>query len=309
MNKNSKILITGSNGMLGSALKRYFLKNKYSKILIPSKKELNLLNKKNTFKYFKKNKPEFVFNCAALVGGIMFNNNYPLEFLYKNIEIQNNTIMAAFDIKVKKFLQIGSSCVYPKFAKQPIKEKYLLSGPLEETNKSYALAKISGIFLCQAIFKQFNMSYISAMLTNLYGINDKYHDENSHVITALIKKFHNAKINNKPFVNVWGDGSPKREFLFADDAARALVMVMKKYREIDPINVGSGDEITIKKLVYKISNLIDYKGKIKFNKSFPNGTPRKRLDNSKIINLGFKNNIDIDRGLKVSYNDFLDRYN
>ena len=272
LNFNSKIFVAGHKGMVGSAVIRLLKKNNYKNLLVRSKEELNLENRSDVFNFFELHKPEYVFLCAAKVGGIYSNNTYISEFLFKNIDIQNNVLLAAKTNKVKRLIFLGSSCIYPRESIQPIKESYLLSNKLEETNKFYALEKISGIFACEAIRRQSGLDFFSAMPTNLYGPNDKYDSLNSHVIPALIKKCVFAKKNNLKEVELWGDGSPLREFLHVDDLASALFFLMQKGAECNLINIGSGKEIKIIDLIKLILDILDYDAKIKFRPDFPNGT-------------------------------------
>lgn len=305
MNKESRVFVAGANGMVGSAIKRLLLSNGFTQILGPSSKELDLRDSQAVSSYFEKNKPEYVFLCAAKVGGIYANMTYPVDFLLDNLKIQNNIIENSHKGAVKKLLFLGSSCIYPKFAKQPINEVELLSGYLEETNKSYALAKIAGINLCQGYNKQFGANYISVMPTNLYGYNDNYHPMNSHVIPGMITKFHQAKITNSDHVMLWGTGSPKREFLFVDDLAEACFYLMENYNSPDIVNIGSGDEVTISELAMLVKEVVRYKGEIRYDSSKPDGTPRKMLDSSKLQSLGWTRKVDLNKGLKLAYEDYL----
>ena len=309
--------------MVGSAIVR-FLKNNYLEqnenspnLLTPSRDELDLLNQRNVDEWFKKNKPSIVILAAAKVGGIFANSTKPVDFLLDNLKIQNNVIEASYKYKSKRLVFLGSSCIYPKFAKQPIKEEYLLTSELEETNQWYAIAKIAGIKLCEALRIQHGFDCISLMPTNLYGPNDNYHSQNSHVMAALLKKFWEAKNNNYPFVTCWGTGLPLREFMHVDDLARATIFCIEKWdpnSELAPknlhgkpanfLNVGTGKDISIKDLAYKISNIIGYKGEIIWDNSKPDGTPKKQLDISKISNLGWKAKIDLDEGIKKTISSF-----
>src|SRR3989344_8994433 len=284
MDKNSKILITGSGGMVGSALIRRLKKGGYKNLLIPNSKELDLRKQMHVENYFKKNKPEYVFHIAAKVGGIKANINYPAEFLYDNLLMQNNAIESARKFGVKKLLFLGSSCIYPREASQPMKEELLLSGKLESTNEGYAIAKIAGLKLCEYYNKQYNTNFISLMPCNLYGINDHFELENSHVISALILKFHNAKKKNLTFVDIWGSGNARREFLFVDDAADAILYFMLNYdaKDLMPfVNIGYGKDVSIKHLAFMIKDIIGFKGEIKFDASKPEGMLRKLLDITK----------------------------
>ena len=310
-----KIFIAGHKGMVGSALVR-LLKRKKVKIITKEKKELNLLDQKKVQAFFKNNKIDQVYLAAAKVGGIQANNTYPAEFIYQNLMIQNNVIHSAFLSGVKKLLFLGSSCIYPKNAKQPMKEEELLTGKLEPTNEPYAIAKIAGIKMCQSYNSQYGVShgidYRSVMPTNLYGPGDNYHPENSHVVPSLIRRFHEAKVNNLKFVTIWGTGSPLREFLYVEDMARASIQIMnvdkkKYYKIIKPmshINIGSGREISIKDLAKTIKKIVKYKGKIKFDMTKPNGTLRKLTNFRRLVKIGFKCKIDLEEGLEQAYNDF-----
>ena len=302
ISKKTKIYIAGHNGMVGSACLR-LLKNKgYSNLVYIPSKDLDLKNQKNVNKFFEKEMPEVVINAAAKVGGILVNNEYPFEFLMENMLIQNNLINASMVYNVEKFIFLGSSCIYPKMANQPIDESYLLTGELEETNQWYAIAKISGVKLIQAIRKQYGKDYISLMPTNLYGPGDNYDLKSSHVIPALIRKFHEAKIKNTN-VTIWGSGNPKREFLHVDDLANAVLFCMNNELE-DPIyNIGSGEELTIKELAELISQIVGFKGLIKWDRTKPDGTPRKLLNSTKIKNKGFRSLITLREGIRKTYQD------
>ncbi len=300
-----KIFIAGHKGMVGSAIYKNI--SKKNKIYIVDKKSLNLLNFEQTYNFFKKYKFDQVYICAAKTGGILANSKYPADFIYENLQIQNNCIISAFKTKVKKLLFLGSSCIYPKEAKVPIKERYLLTGKLEKTNDAYALAKIAGVKMCESFNKQYGTDYRAVMPTNLYGPNDNYDDLNSHVLAALVKKILNAKKNNQKFITIWGDGRAKREFLHVDDLAKACLKIMsiskKKYVKICEkqnqfINVGSGKEISINNLALLISKIVNYTGRFKYDKSKPNGTMRKLIDSSKIHRLNWKPRISIMLGIK-----------
>tara|TARA_B100001248_G_C27387700_1_gene460573 strand:+ start:1313 stop:2248 length:936 start_codon:yes stop_codon:yes gene_type:complete len=304
---NKKILVTGANGMVGTALVKKLIKIK-CKILKPNRRELNLLNNSEVTNYIKKNKPDIIFMIAAKVGGIFANNEYPANYIYENLQIQNNIIHAAKSYFVKKIIFIGSSCIYPKKCRQPIKENYLLTGKLEETNQWYAVAKIAGIKMIQAYRKQYNCDFISVMPCNMYGPNDNYDLKNSHVMAALIKKFVFAKVNGSRKVEVWGSGKPKREFMHVDDFSLALIKLAKSYSSYEPINVGSGQEITITNLAKLIKKKLNYNGKIIYNRKYPDGTPRKILNNKKISNLGWKPKIKLKDGIDDAIKDFKKNY-
>jgi GDP-L-fucose synthase len=305
MHLNSKIYIAGHNGMVGSAIDRLLKKKGYKDLIKKTSSELDLRNQTKTDNFFKDHQPEYVFLAAAKVGGILANNNYKADFLYDNLMIEANIIHAAANSGVKKLLFLGSSCIYPKFAPQPIKEEYLLTGELESTNDAYAIAKITGIKLCEAYRTQYGANFISVMPTNLYGIGDNYHPQNSHVLPALIRKFHEAKFKNHDQVTIWGTGTPRREFLFADDLADACLFLMQKYDEKDIINVGFGTDYTISELAEIIKDIIGYEGEIMYDHSKPDGTPRKLLDSSRINTLGWKPVTELKEGIQQAYNDFL----
>tara|TARA_B100001564_G_scaffold325222_1_gene306586 strand:- start:1559 stop:2494 length:936 start_codon:yes stop_codon:yes gene_type:complete len=307
MNKKSKIYIAGHNGMVGSSILRLLKKKGYKNIVTKTSRELNLVNQEAVSLFFETEKPEYIFLAAAKVGGIYANDNYRADFIYDNLMIQTNVIHSAFINKSKKLLFLGSSCIYPKNCGQPIKEDYLLNGKLESTNQPYAIAKISGIEMCNSYRYQYGCNFISAMPTNLYGTNDNYHAKNSHVLPSLIRKVILAKKNNKSYINVWGDGSPLREFLHVDDLAEASLFLMKNYNKSDIVNVGSGLEISIKNLskliIKKAGSAID----IKFDKSKPNGTIRKFLDTSKILKLGWSPKINLDFGIEKTINEYKEK--
>jgi len=305
---NLKVWVPGSNGMVSSAIIKK-LRTENCKIITSTRNQLDLTDKIKVFEFYKSNQPDVVILSAAKVGGIHANNTYPVDFLLENLFIQNNIISGAHNFSVKKLLFLGSSCIYPKNIDDPISEDHLLTGSLEETNEWYAVAKISGIKLCQAYQKQYNSNFISAMPTNLYGPNDNFHPLNSHVPAALLLKFHNAKINDEPFVTVWGSGNPKREFLYVDDLADACIYLLKNYNGIQPINVGTGEDISIKDFATKIKNIVGYKGELKFDKSKPDGTMRKRLNISRLNNLGWKYKVSLDQGLKLFYEWFSENVN
>ncbi len=294
--------------MVGSAIVRKLEKEGYTNIITRVSKELDLRNQVAVADFFATEKPEYVFLAAAKVGGIIANNTYRAEFLFDNLQIQNNVIHNSYLNNVKKLMFLGSSCIYPKMAPQPLKEEYLLTGLLEETNEPYAIAKITGIKMCDAYRAQYGCNYISAMPTNLYGYNDNYHPQNSHVLPALIRKFHEAKQNNEPNVTIWGSGSPMREFLFADDLADACYYLMQNYNEPNLINVGTGEDLTIKDLALLIKDIIGFKGELVFDSSKPDGTPRKLMDVSKLHSKGWKHKIELNEGIKLAYQDFLEKH-
>lgn len=305
MEKNSKIYIAGHRGMVGSAIHRKLQKEGYNNIITRSSSELDLRVQNDVEEFFEQEKPEYVFLAAAKVGGIVANNTYRADFLYENLQIQNNIIHSSYLNGVKKLMFLGSSCIYPKLAPQPLKEDYLLTGTLEPTNEPYAIAKIAGIKMCDAYRSQYGCNYISVMPTNLYGYNDNYHPQNSHVLPALIRRFHEAKISNTPEVTIWGTGTPKREFLFADDLAEACYYLMQNYNEEGLVNIGTGEDISIKDLALLIKDIIGYEGEINFDTSKPDGTPRKLMDVSKLHSKGWHYKIELRDGIKLAYEDFL----
>jgi len=300
--------VAGHNGMVGSAIARKLEKEGFQKIIKKSSKDLDLRNQLAVADFFEQEKPEYVFLAAAKVGGIIANNTYRADFLLENLQIQNNVIHQSYLNNVKKLMFLGSSCIYPKLAPQPLKEEYLLTGPLEETNEPYAIAKITGIKMCDAYRAQYGCNYISVMPTNLYGYNDNYHPQNSHVLPALIRKFHEAKVNGEKTVSIWGSGSPMREFLFADDLADACFYLMQNYNESNLINVGTGEDLTIKDLALLIKEIIGFEGELIFDSSKPDGTPRKLMDVSKLHNKGWKHKINLKEGIALAYQDFLNKY-
>jgi len=289
--------------MVGSAIWRCLQKNGFNNLIGKSSKELDLRNQAEVKSFFKSEKPQFVFLAAAKVGGILANNIYRADFLFDNLSIQNNVIHAAWENKVEKLLFLGSSCIYPKLATQPLKEEYLLTGPLEETNEPYAIAKIAGIKLCESYRRQYGANFISAMPTNLYGPNDNYDLNNSHVLPALIKKMHQAKVTNADKVEIWGTGAPKREFLHVDDLANACLHLMLNYNEEIFINVGSGEDLSIGELALMVKEIVGFEGKLFFNSDKPDGTPRKLMDVSKMKSLGWKPAIDLHSGIASTYNE------
>lgn len=297
MQKNAKIYVAGHRGMVGSAIVRRLEKEGFTQVIGRSSKELDLRNQAAVAEFFKTEKPEYVFLAAAKVGGIVANNTYRADFIYENLAIECNVIKSAFDNKVKKLLFLGSSCIYPKMAPQPLKEECLLTGPLEQTNEPYALAKIAGLKMCEAFRDQYGVDYISAMPTNLYGPNDNYDLKNSHVLPALVRKFYDAVINNLPSVEIWGTGSPRREFLHVDDLADACFFLMQNYSDRSTVNIGTGEDISIKELALLIKNLLGFTGDLVFDTSKPDGTPRKLLDVSKLHSLGWKHSIELPQGV------------
>ncbi len=305
MNKESKIYVAGHNGMVGSAIVRGLQKNGYENILFKSHKELDLTDQTATEHFLRNEKPDYVFLAAAKVGGIHANNSYPADFIMENMLIACNIIKSSFNNDVKKLLFLGSSCIYPKLCPQPIKEEYLLTGELEPTNEAYALAKISGIKMCQSYNKQYGTRFISAMPASLYGVNDRFDINNSHVIPSMIIKFHEAKINNKPYVELWGTGSPLREFLYVDDMADACLYLMQNYEGNEFVNIGSGQEISIRDLAETIKRVTEYNGELVFDTTKPDGTPRRVLDNTKIHKTGWRPQIDIEEGLRREYEYYL----
>lgn len=307
MDKSSKIYVAGHRGMVGSAMVRKLQAEGYNNIVTRTSKELDLRNQQAVTEFFATEKPEYVFLSAAKVGGIIANNTYRADFLYDNLMIQNNIIHQSYVNNVKKLMFFGSSCIYPKLAPQPLKEEYLLTGLLEPTNEPYAIAKISGIKMCEAYRDQYGCNYIAVMPTNLYGLNDNYHPQNSHVLPALIRKFHEAKENNTPFVEIWGTGTPLREFLFADDLADACFHLMLNYNEKQFVNIGYGEDLTIKELAETVKNVIGYTGDLKFDTTKPDGTPRKLMDSNKLFSTGWRPKTTLTEGIKVAYADFLSK--
>jgi GDP-L-fucose synthase len=305
--KDAKIYIAGHRGMVGSAIHRKLSELGYNNIVTRTSSELDLRNQQAVADFFDQEKPDYVFLAAAKVGGIMANNTYRADFIYENMAIQNNVIKSSYDNKVKKLMFLGSSCIYPKMAPQPLNEDMLLTGTLEPTNEPYAIAKIAGIKMAEAFRDQYGCNYISVMPTNLYGINDNYHPQNSHVLPALIRRFHEAKINQLPEVIIWGTGTPLREFLFSDDLADACVFLMNNYDEKQFVNIGIGEDLSIKDLAELIKDVIGYKGTISFDSSKPDGTPRKLMDVSKLHALGWKHQVNLREGIQLAYADFLEK--
>ena len=307
MEANSKIVIFGGKGMVGSAIKRNLEANGYENILTPSHLELDLTRQVAVEAYFEVEKPEYVFLAAAKVGGIHANNTYPAQFIYDNLMIESNIIQSAYLYRVKKLLFLGSSCIYPKYAEQPIKEEYLLTGSLEETNEAYAVAKITGIELCKFYRRQYGCDFISAMPTNLYGINDNFDLETSHVMPALIRKFHEAKLAGTKEVIMWGTGKPMREFLYVDDLADALIHLMNNYSEEIHVNVGTGKDVEIGELARIIKKVVGYEGEIVNDLTKPDGTPRKLLNVDLLQSTGWKHKVELEDGIKSVYKWYLDR--
>jgi GDP-L-fucose synthase len=303
MEKTAKIYIAGHRGMVGSALERKLRKEGYNNIVIRTSSELDLRNQQTVNDFFTKEKPEYVILAAAKVGGIHANNTYRAEFIYDNLMIEANIIHAAYLNNVTKLLFLGSSCIYPKMAPQPLKEEYMLSGYLESTNQPYAIAKIAGIEMCDSYRAQYGCNFISAMPTNLYGTNDNYHPENSHVLPALIRRIVLAKKNNEPTVTIWGTGTPRREFLHVDDLADACYFLLQNYNEQGLVNIGCGTDVSIKELAELIVAEVGYKGELLFDRTKPDGTPRKLMDTSKINNLGWKSSITLNFGIKHTINE------
>ena len=302
ISNSSKIFIAGHNGMVGSAILRNLQDKGFSNFVLKSSKELDLRDAKAVADFFEEEKPEFVFLAAAKVGGIVANNTYRADFLYENLMIQNNVIHEAYKNKVEKLLFLGSSCIYPKLAPQPLKEEYLLTGLLEPTNEPYAIAKIAGIKMCDAYRSQYGCNFISVMPTNLYGPNDNYDLQNSHVLPAMIRKFHEAKLNGTS-VELWGTGSPKREFLHADDMAEACVFLMENYNEPGLVNIGTGEDLSIKELAEMIQKITKFEGEIIWDHTKPDGTPRKLMDVSKLHTLGWKHKIALEEGITKVYHE------
>lgn len=308
MKETAKIFIAGHRGLVGSAIVRMLMKNGYRNLLLKTRQELDLTNQRAVEEFFMQEKPEYVFLAAAKVGGIMANKNYPADFIYNNLAIQTNIIHNAYLSNVKKLLFLGSSCIYPRTCSQPIKEEYLLSGELETTNKAYAIAKIAGITKCQSYNEQYGTDFISLMPTNLYGPNDNFDLENSHVLPAMLIKFHLAKTNNMPHVILWGTGNAQREFLYVDDLAEACLFLMMNHSGSDIINVGTGEDVTIKELAEKIKNVVGYEGEIIWDTTKPDGTPRKLLDVGKLHTLGWKHSTSLDEGISSTYVWFKKNY-
>lgn len=305
MELNARIFVAGHNGMVGSAIVRKLKELGYTNIITLDRSRLNLLNQADVQSFFNINCPEYVFVCAAKVGGIKANNEMKGDFIYENLMIQSNIIKSSKDYNVKKLIFLGSSCIYPKMSPQPIKEEYLLTGPLEPTNDAYAIAKIAGIKMCQSFNQQYGTNFISVMPTNLYGPNDNYDLNNSHVLPAMIRKFHEAKLESKDKVEIWGTGTPMREFLYVDDLADACCHLMLNYDGTEVVNIGTGVDITIKDLALTIKEVVGFEGDIYFNTEMPDGTPRKLLDVSKLKELGWKYKISLREGIEKTYKDYV----
>jgi len=309
MDKSSRIYIAGHRGMVGSAIYRKLESEGYRNFITRTSDTLDLRNQQQVADFFALEKPDYVFLAAAKVGGIMANNIYRAEFLYDNLQIQSNIIHQSYLNNVRKLMFLGSSCIYPKLAPQPLKEEYLLTGLLEHTNEPYAIAKIAGIKMCDAYRDQYGCNFISVMPTNLYGYNDNYHPQNSHVLPALIRRFHEAKEKGAAAVIIWGTGSPKREFLFADDLADACYYLMQNYDESGLVNIGTGEDVSIKDLAILVKNIVGYEGELEFDASKPDGTPRKLMDVSKLHAKGWTHKIELEEGIKLAYQDFLSKEN
>ena len=309
MMKNKKIYIAGHNGMVGSAIWRQLEKKGYTNLIGKSSKELDLRNQDAVKSFFENERPEIIIDAAAKVGGILANNTYPYQFLMENMLIQNNLIQSSLDINVEKFVFLGSSCIYPKYALQPLKEDYLLTGSLEPTNDAYAIAKITGVKACEAIRKQFKKDYVSLMPTNLYGTHDNFDLVSSHVLPAMIRKFHDAKLDNNSTVTLWGSGTPLREFLFVDDMADSVIFALENELPEHLYNVGTGVDLTIKDLASLIQEIVGHKGDIIWDDTKPDGTPRKLMDVSKMHQLGWQHKINLNEGIKMTYDWFLQNQN
>lgn len=307
MEQNNKIYIAGHTGMVGSSILRELKKNGYNNIIVRSHAELDLRNQTAVKEFFQTEQPEYVFIASAKVGGIVANNTFRAEFIYDNLQMELNLIHHAYLNKVKKLIFLASSCIYPKFAPQPLKEEYLFTGILEPTNEPYSVAKLAGLKMCEAYMSQYGANFITLMPTSLYGLNDNYHPENSHVLPSMIRKFHTAKVNNINTVELWGTGTPMREFMYVDDLADAAIFLMNNYDFQNFINVGVGIDHSIRELAEIVQRVVGYEGEIVFNTQMPDGTPRKLLDSSRLLNMGWKHKTELEEGLKLSYNDFLNR--
>lgn len=308
MEKNSRIYVAGHRGLVGSAIVRNLKANGFTNIVTRTHAELDLTNQADVRKFFEEERPEYVFLAAAKVGGIHANNTYPADFIYDNLMIQNNLIKAAHDFKVTKLLFLGSTCIYPKMAPQPIKEEYLLTGALEETNEAYAVAKIAGLEMCKFFKRQYGDNFISCMPTNLYGPNDNFDLKSSHVLPALIRKFHEAKVNRAETVEVWGTGTPLREFIYVDDMAAACVFLMENYDGEQHVNIGTGEEVSIRQLAETVKEVVGFEGELVFNTDMPDGTPRKLTSVDKLHGLGFMHKVSLNEGIRMAYEWFLENY-
>lgn len=306
MEKTAKIYVAGHRGLVGSAIVRNLEQKGYTNIIKRTHKELDLTSQEQVKAFFKKEKPDYIFLAAAKVGGINANNTYPADFIYENLAIETNVIKSAHDHKVKKLLFLGSTCIYPKNAPQPIKEEYLLSGTLEPTNEAYAIAKIAGLEMCKFFKRQYHDHFISCMPTNLYGPEDNFDLQNSHVLPALIRKFHEAKVENKKEVEIWGTGTPLREFLYVDDMADACVFLMENYDGEEHVNIGTGEELTIRELAETVKDVVGFEGELSFNAEMPDGTPRKLCDVSKLRGLGWKHKVELKDGIRKAYQWYLE---
>ena len=306
MEKCAKIYVAGHRGLVGSAIVRELQRQGYENLVLRNSKELDLRCQQAVQEFFQQERPEYVVDAAAKVGGIGANSTYPADFIYDNLMIQTNLIHAAHEAKVKKLLFLGSSCIYPKMAPQPLKEEYLLTGALEPTNEAYAIAKISGIKMCEFYAKQYGDCFISAMPTNLYGINDNFDLQNSHVLPALLRKLHEAKVNQAPQVVVWGTGTPRREFLFVDDLANACVFLLQNYDQPEFVNIGTGSDLTIAELALLMADIVGYRGELVFDASKPDGTPVKRLDVSALNSLGWQASTSLEEGIRKTYAWYLE---
>ena len=308
MEKNSRVYIAGHRGLVGSAIVRNLEAKGFTNIITRTHKELDLTNQADVRRFFEEEKPEYVFLAAAKVGGIHANNTYPADFIYDNLMIQNNVIKAAHDFGVTKLLFLGSTCIYPKMAPQPIREEYLLTGALEETNEAYAVAKIAGLEMCKFFKRQYGDNFISCMPTNLYGPNDNFDLKSSHVLPALIRKFHDAKVNGAETVEIWGTGTPLREFIYVDDMAAACVFLMENYDGEQHVNIGTGEEVSIRQLAETVREVVGFEGELVFNTDMPDGTPRKLTTVDKLHELGFMHKVSLNEGIRMAYGWFLENY-
>lgn len=306
--RDARIYVAGHRGLVGSAIWRELQRRGYTHLIGRTRAELDLLDGAAVNRFYAQEKPEYVVDAAAKVGGILANDRHPAEFIYQNLQIQNHLIHGAYVAGVRKLLFLGSSCIYPRLSAQPMKEEYLLTGPLEPTNEWYAVAKIAGIKMCQAYRRQYGCDFISAMPTNMYGPNDNYDPQNSHVLPALIRRFYEARQANAPTVTCWGTGSPFREFLYADDLARACIFLLEHYSEEQFINVGSGTEVSVRELTETVGRVIGYAGRIEWDASKPDGMPRKLMDSSRLFALGWKPQVDLETGIRLAYEDYRKRF-